>query len=146
MARVIFLLTEEKNFQKSTNQKQELPVAAMFVNRSDKISNLYRRPSIDASYQVSVHLAKRFQRRRFLKKSANQKQELPVAAMYVNGSGQNVQSLERTLQMLPTKFQFILAEGFQRRRLRCEKLTDDGRRTPSDLQGELKIKRAKPGK
>jgi uncharacterized alpha/beta hydrolase family protein len=31
-----------------------------------------------------------------LKKSANQKQELPVAAMFVNGSGQNEQSLERT--------------------------------------------------
>jgi hypothetical protein len=31
-----------------------------------------------------------------LKKSANQKQELPVVAMFVNGSGQNVQSLERT--------------------------------------------------
>jgi hypothetical protein len=27
------------------------------------MSNLYREPSIDASYQVSVHLAKRFQRR-----------------------------------------------------------------------------------
>jgi hypothetical protein len=38
--------------------------------------------SIDASYQVSVHLAD-------LKKSANQKQALPVAAMFVNGSGQN---------------------------------------------------------
>jgi hypothetical protein len=32
----------------------------------DEISILYRGPSIDASYQVSVHLAKRFQRRRFL--------------------------------------------------------------------------------
>jgi hypothetical protein len=31
----------------------------------DEISNLYRTPAIDASYQVSVHLAKRFQRRRF---------------------------------------------------------------------------------
>ena len=29
-------------------------------------------------------------------KSANQKQELPVAAMFVNGSGQHVQTLERT--------------------------------------------------
>ena len=38
----------------------------MFVNDRDKISNPYREPSIDASYQVSVHLAKRFQRRRFL--------------------------------------------------------------------------------
>jgi hypothetical protein len=31
------------------------------------MSNLYRGPSIDASYQVSVHLAKRFQMRRFKK-------------------------------------------------------------------------------
>jgi hypothetical protein len=30
------------------------------------------------------------------KKSANQKQELPVAAMFVNGSGRNEQSLSRT--------------------------------------------------
>ena len=58
----------------------------------DKITNLYRAPSIDAFHQVSVHLAKRFQRRRF-KKSANQKQELPVAAMFVNGSEQNEQTL-----------------------------------------------------
>jgi hypothetical protein len=43
-----------------------LPVAAMFVNDRDKMSNPYREPSIDASYQVSVHLAKQFQRRRFL--------------------------------------------------------------------------------
>jgi hypothetical protein len=28
----------------------------------DEISNLYREPSIDASYQVSVHLAEGFQR------------------------------------------------------------------------------------
>jgi hypothetical protein len=33
----------------------------------DEMSNLYRGPSIDASYQVSVHLAKQFRRRRFLK-------------------------------------------------------------------------------
>jgi hypothetical protein len=32
-----------------------------------------------------------------LKKSANQKQELPVVAMFVNRSGQNEQSVERTL-------------------------------------------------
>ena len=46
----------------------------MYVMDRDGISNLYRGPSIDASYQVSVHMA----------------------------------------------------EGFQRRRLKCEKLTDDG--------------------
>jgi hypothetical protein len=44
----------------------------------DKISNLYRGPSTDASIQVLVHLANRFQKIRIKKKSANQKQESPV--------------------------------------------------------------------
>jgi magnesium-transporting ATPase (P-type) len=33
----------------------------------DKMSNLYRRPSIDNSFQVSIHLAKRWQRRRYFR-------------------------------------------------------------------------------
>jgi hypothetical protein len=49
----------------------------------DEMSNLHRGHSINASYQGSVHLAKQFQRRFFL--SANQKQELPVVAMFGNG-------------------------------------------------------------
>ena len=32
----------------------------------DRMNNLYRGPSIDASYQDSVQLAKQFQGRRFL--------------------------------------------------------------------------------
>jgi hypothetical protein len=32
----------------------------------NEMSNPYRGPSIDASYQVSIHLAKQFQRRRLL--------------------------------------------------------------------------------
>ena len=59
----------------------------------DEMSIHFRGPSIDAFYQVSIHLA----------------------------------------------------VGFQRRRLKCEKLTDEGRRMPSDgksshclWQGELK--------
>jgi hypothetical protein len=38
----------------------------MFVNGSGQMSIHYRGPSIDASYQVSVHWAKSFQRRKFL--------------------------------------------------------------------------------
>ena len=102
-----------QDFQKSTNQKQELPVAAMFVNGSgrneqsiqktfhrcflpsfgsfskavseEKIfrnrpirnknrlwqpslsMDLYRGLPIDDTRQVSVHLARRFQRRRFFR-------------------------------------------------------------------------------
>jgi hypothetical protein len=48
----------------------------------DKISNLYKGPSISAFYQVSVHLA----------------------------------------------------EGFQRRRLKCEKLTEDGHQVMAKAQ------------
>jgi hypothetical protein len=36
----------------------------------NEMSNLQRGPSIHASYQVSIHLAKRFQRRRFLRNSS----------------------------------------------------------------------------
>ena len=49
----------EKSKNKFANQKQEWPVAAMFVNG---MSNLYRGPSIDAFHKASDHLAKRFQR------------------------------------------------------------------------------------
>jgi hypothetical protein len=56
------------------------------------MSNLYRRPSIDASYQVSAHLAKRFQRRRFNKISQSETR-IACGAMFVDGSGQKEQTL-----------------------------------------------------
>ena len=58
----------------------------------DEMSNLYK----EASYQIAVHLGKRFQRRR--QKSTNQKQEWPVVTMFVNGSELNEQYLLRTFQ------------------------------------------------
>jgi hypothetical protein len=58
----------------------------------NEMSSLYGGPPIDASNQVSVHLAKQLQKRRIVFfKSANQKQESPVAAMFINGSGRNEQ-------------------------------------------------------
>jgi hypothetical protein len=39
-------------------------MVAMFLTDQDVMNNLYRGPSIDDSYQVSVHLAKQLQRRR----------------------------------------------------------------------------------
>ena len=116
-------VSEEKIFRnRPIRNKNCLWWPYLLMNR-DEISNIHRGPAINASYQVLVHLAKRFQRRRFLKigqsetrmacgghvwhwiiwlsrfredfqKSTNQKQELPMAAMFVNGSGQNWQSLQ----------------------------------------------------
>jgi hypothetical protein len=48
------------------------------------MSKLHRGHSIDASYQVPVHLAKRFQRRRFIK--IGQSETRIVAAMFGNGT------------------------------------------------------------
>jgi hypothetical protein len=90
------VVSEEKIFKiRPIRNKNCLWRPCLLMDR-DEMSNHYRGPSIDASYQVSIHLA----------------------------------------------------EGFQRRRLKCEKLTDDRRRTPSDgkssrclWQVELKIHR-----
>jgi hypothetical protein len=59
------VLYRGKESKKSANQKKESPVVAMIVNGSGRNEQSYRGLSIDASYQVSVHSAKRFQRRRF---------------------------------------------------------------------------------
>jgi hypothetical protein len=54
--------------------------------------------SINASYLVSVNLAMRFQSRNFFLKLVNQKQLLPVQALFVDGLGRNRTSLQRTFQ------------------------------------------------
>jgi hypothetical protein len=68
----------------------------------DEMSNLYRGPAIDASYQVSVHFAKRFQRRRFKKISRSEN-----AAMFVDGSELNEKSNRGPSKDAPTKFRWI---------------------------------------
>ena len=84
----------EDFFNRPIRNKNCLLGSCLSLDR-DEMGNCYRGPSIDASYQVSVHLAK----------------------------------------------------GFQGRRLKYEKLTDERRRTPSDgksshclWQGQLKMK------
>ena len=58
----------------------------------EEMSNINRGPSIDVSFQVSVHLPNGFRGEEF-KKSANQKHELSVAALFANEIGRNQQSL-----------------------------------------------------
>jgi hypothetical protein len=84
-------VSEQKIFKKSIN-KQNCFLRPCLLTDQDEMCNLYRGPSIGAFYQVSFYLAKRLQRKQ-IEKSTNQKQELPVAAMFFNGSERNVQSL-----------------------------------------------------
>ena len=83
---------QSRRFKKSTNQKQELPVVAMFSNGSGRNEQSLQRtfrcflPSFGSFWPSGF-------RGEDLKKSANQKQELPVTAMFVDRSGQNEYSL-----------------------------------------------------
>ena len=92
----------------------------------DKMSNRYRGPSIYASYQDLVHLAKRFQRRRFFRNQPiRNKNCMWWSCLLMDWDKmcnlQREPSIDASYQVLVQ-----LAEGFQRRRLKCEKLTDDG--------------------
>ena len=102
----------------------------------DEMSNLYRGPSIDASYQVSVHLAEKFQRRRLKCEKLTEKKIIknrPIknknclwrpCLLMDRDKMCNLQretSIDASYQV-----SIHLAEKFQRRRLKCEKLTDNG--------------------
>ena len=58
-------VSEEKIFRNWPIRNKNCLWWPCLLMDQDKMSNLYREPSIEASYQVSVHSAKRFQRRRF---------------------------------------------------------------------------------
>jgi hypothetical protein len=91
------------------------------------MSKLYRGSSINASHQVSVHLAIQFQRRRFKKNRPIRNKNFlwwPCLLMDQDKMSNHYRgpSIDASYQV-----SVHLAKGFQRRRLKCEKLTDDGR-------------------
>jgi hypothetical protein len=78
----------------------------------EKMTNLYRGPSIDASYQISVHLGKWFQRRFFRNQPIKNKNGLWQTCLLTDRN-KWVISIEDLPRMLPTKFWFIWPGGFR---------------------------------
>ena len=89
-------VSEKKIFQKSTNQKRELPVAAMLVDGLELNQQGLQR-TFQGCFLPSFNLfGQSVSEEKIFQKLTNQKQELPVVAMFVNGSGRNEPSLQRT--------------------------------------------------
>ena len=60
-------VSEEKIFRNRPIRKKNCLWGPYLVTNQEEVSILYTRPSMGASNQVSVHLANRFQRRRFFR-------------------------------------------------------------------------------
>ena len=90
------------------------------------MSNLYRGPSIDASYQVLIHLARQFQIKIFRNQPIRNKNGLWRPCLLTDRDKMSNlykgPSIDASYQV-----SVHLAEGFQRRRLKYEKLMDDGK-------------------
>ena len=85
-------------FQKSSNQKQKLPVAAIFFNGSELNEESLQRIFQGCFLPRFDPFGKAASEEKTFQKSTNQKQELSVAAIFVNASKLNEQTLQRTFQ------------------------------------------------
>jgi hypothetical protein len=83
----------------------------LWTDRS-KMSNVNRGPSKDASCQVSVYLAKRFQRRRLKKIGQSETRIACVGHVCQWIETKWAIFIENLPRMLPTKFWFIWPGGF----------------------------------
>ena len=85
-----------EDFQKQTNQKQELPVAAMFANGLERNEHSVQRTAHRCFLPCFGSFGQKVSQENIIFKSANQKKGSPVAAMFVNRSERNEPTLQRT--------------------------------------------------
>ena len=64
------VVSEEKIFRNRPIRNKNCRWQPCLLTNRNEMRKVYRGPSINASYQVSIHFAKRFQRRRFFRNQA----------------------------------------------------------------------------
>ena len=115
-----------EDFQKSTNQKKELPVVAMFVNGSGQNEHSLQRTFLPSfgSFGKAISQEKIFINRPIRNKNC-------LWQPYLLMDRDERSNLYRR-HPIDASYQVSvhLTKRFQRRRLKCEKLTDDRRRIP----------------
>ena len=111
------VVSEEKILKNRPIRNKNCLWRPCLLTDRDKMSNLYRGPSIDASYQISVHSAKRFQRRRFLEIHQSEKKNC-LWRLCVLMNRDEMSNLQRGHSKdTPQHVSIHLAKRFQRRRI-----------------------------
>ena len=103
----------EQIFKNRPMRKKNYLCRPCLLTDRDKISNIYRGPSKDGSYHVLIHLATRFQKRRFFRDQPIRNMNcLWRPCLFTDRNQMN--NLYRVLpRTLPTKFRFIWQKGFR---------------------------------
>ena len=91
------------------------------------MSDLYRGHAIDVSYQVLVHLAKQFERRRIFRNQPIRYTNCLCRPCLLTDQDKMCNLYRGPSIDASYQVSVHLAKLFQRRRLKCEKLTDAGR-------------------
>ena len=91
------------------------------------MSKLYKGPAKDASYKVLIHLVKRFRRRRFYRNQPIRNKNCLWQPCLLMDQDEMSNLYKGPAIDASYQVSVHLAQGFQRRRLKCEKLTVDRR-------------------
>ena len=90
-------VSEEKIFLTVANQKQELPLAAIFVGGTGRNEENLQRTLHSCFLPSLAPFGQAVSEEKIFLTVANQKQELPLVAIFVGGTGRNEETLQRTL-------------------------------------------------
>ena len=108
-------------------RNKNCPWRPCLLSDRDEMRKLCKGHLIDASCKVWFHLAMRFQGRRFLKYQPIRNKNCPWRPCLLSNWDEMTKLCKGPTIDASCQVWFHLTQWFQRRRSKCEKLTDDGR-------------------